>query len=51
MIELRDRWHWLLPAALVAMGSGAVLAASLPDILTAYRLSFLDRALWSFTCF
>lgn len=51
MIDRRHRWCWLLPTALAAMGLGATLAALLPDILAAYKLSFLDQALWSFTCF
>jgi len=28
-----------------------MLAALMPDVLAAYNLSFLDKALWSFTCF
>ena len=51
MIDLRHRCCWLLPAAAIAMGLGAMLAALLPDVLAAYRLSFLDKVLWSFTCF
>ena len=51
MIDRRCMWRGLLPAALVAIGLGAMLAALLPDVLAAYRLSFLDKALWSFTCF
>ena len=51
MIDRRHMWRWLPPAATVAMGLGAMLAALLPDVLAAYRLSFLDKALWSFTCF
>ena len=51
MIDLRYVWRWLLPAAAIALGLGAMLAALLPDVLAAYRLSFLDQALWSFTCF
>ncbi len=51
MIDLRHRWVWLLPAAAIAMGLGAMLAALLPDVLTAYRVSFLDQTLWRFSCF
>lgn len=44
-------WGRLLAAAVVAMGLGAVLAALLPTVLAAYKLSYLDQVLWRFTCF